>query len=164
LNEAQILAEELSSDSVGDRRRAAKMLAMLEEQSAPACLTLLHAVADPDEQVREWVYEAIENFGPPPTADRESICNLACSAEADTRFLALKVLARLREQASDTASELVKRSSVEAEPIVLTQMLKTLAKISPADDQEVNGCLKMHCSHADERVKAAAERLLAGRK
>ena len=57
----------------------------------------------------------------------------------------------------------VLRYSREQEPIVLTQLLKTMSRIAPADDETVNGCLKAHCAHADERVKSAAERLLSSR-
>ncbi|WP_237227145.1 HEAT repeat domain-containing protein [Rubinisphaera sp. JC750] len=163
MDQVQILAEELTSESVTDRRRAARLMASLDEQAAPACVQLLHAVSDADEQVRNWVCECLENLGPPRAEDRATICNLACTGEADTRFLSLKVLGRLNEQAKDVASDLVARATDEQEPIVLTQLLKTMSRIAPADDETVNGCLKAHCAHADERVKSAAERLLSSR-
>ena len=52
MDQVQILAEELTSESVTDRRRAARLMASLDEQAAPACVQLLHAVSDADEQVR----------------------------------------------------------------------------------------------------------------
>lgn len=164
MNDIQLLVAALEAESVADRRRAAESLAMLAEQSRSAAIPLLHAVTDHDEDVRNWATEALENLGPPDPADTDSLLNLVeTSAEDDVRYLALVLLGRLDAGGGVVFDELVaSRESIQT-PVVLVQYLKTLSRLATEDPrrQRLREMCRRELNHADPRVQAVSERLLA---
>ncbi|MCA8982344.1 MAG: HEAT repeat domain-containing protein [Planctomycetaceae bacterium] len=164
MNDIPMLVAALEAESVADRRRAAESLAMLAEQSRSAAIPLLHAVNDHDEGVRNWATEALENLGPPDPADTDSLLNLVeTSAENDVRYLALVLLGRLEAGGSVFFDELMaSRDSIQA-PVVLVQYLKTLSRLATENvqRQRLQEMCRRELKHADPRVQAVSERLLA---
>ncbi len=163
MEDVRLLAEELQGEAVADRRRAARLLALLAEESRAAVVPLLCALADEDDEVRDWVTETLENLGPPELTDAEEILHLlASTAEADIQFFALKLLGRLEVFGARHFAPLVRLRDKLHTPVVVAQFLKSLAKLAHEESQlfELRELCQEALSHTDKRVTATARRLL----
>ncbi len=87
------LINDLNSDQLAVRRRAAEQLAAAPD--AAAAVSLVRACGDADEQVREWAVAALEQLGPPDAADGPAILNLLTNANRDVRYWSATLLGRL---------------------------------------------------------------------
>lgn len=163
MEDVRLLAEELQGEAVADRRRAARLLALLAEESRSAVVPLLSALADEDDEVRDWVTSALENLGPPELTDAEAILQLlASTVEADIQFFALKLLGRLEVFGARHFSPLMRLNDRLQTPVVVAQFLKTLARLAHEESQvlELRKLCQEALNHSDKRVNATARRLL----
>lgn len=163
MNDCQILAEELQAEAVADRRRAAKMLAMLAEEAQSAAIAMLHAVTDADEEVCNWISEALENLGPPQVSDAQTIANLAVTAaHPDTQYFACSLLGRLGPRAHEQYPEIAGLVRQTENPVIKNQALKTAARIAAESQRNQLRQLVEDCqSSPDPAVKATATRILS---
>ncbi len=131
MNDARILAEELRADDVKQRRRAAKMLALLEEAAQPAALELLIALSDRDDQVRQWSTEALDMLGAPDISETTAIANLAVSIpDSDVQYYAITLLGRLGTTAVEYVSDLLTCTEKQFEATVRVRAIWALSRIS----------------------------------
>ncbi len=103
--EVSALIQALAADSASQRRGAAERLAQMGADARPACLALVRAVGDDDEEVVEWSAAALEEVGPPPVESAEALAGLL-SDGADVGYWAATLLGRLGPAAAGTVPHL----------------------------------------------------------
>ena len=108
------LINDLNSDQLAVRRRAAEQLAAAPD--AAAAVSLVRACGDADEQVREWAVAALEQLGPPDAADGPAILNLLTNANRDVRYWSATLLGRLGRLAPRRSGRWVKPSKTIRTP------------------------------------------------
>jgi len=84
---------------------AARALSEMGEGAAEAGAELVQAVADENEDVREWSVAALEEMGPPPYSALPSLTNLLKDA-SDVAYWAATLLGRLEAEAAPAVGEL----------------------------------------------------------
>ncbi len=92
------------------RAAAAEQLAHLAEEARPAAVSLVEAMGDTDNTVRDWAYAALESLGPPPANEAAALAKLAEDPRLDVAYWAVILLGRL---AAD-----VGLASTDATPLV----------------------------------------------
>ncbi len=162
MNDARILAEELRADDVKQRRRAAKMLALLEEAAQPAALELLIDLSDRDEQVRQWSTEALDMLGAPVISETTAIANLAVSIpDSDVQYYAITLLGRLGTTAVEYVSDLLTCTKKQFEATVRARAIWALSRISNNGvEAKIIKALEQLKNDENANVSAAAVRSL----
>jgi hypothetical protein len=111
------LVAALGSADVAQRSEAAQQLARLGGDAQEAALPLVRASVDPADEVCEWVAAALEELGPPPSADVPELATLLVDPQAEIGYWAATLLGRLREEAAPAVAAL---AGVLAEPVDVT--------------------------------------------
>jgi HEAT repeat protein len=101
------LCSELRNPDVAVRRAAAQQFAESPEASHDGCLTLLDAIEDDDEQVREWVSAAFEGMEAPDASAVPTLMKYLASEQSGGSYWAATLLGRLGPQASPATEALV---------------------------------------------------------
>jgi len=160
--DARILAEELRADDRKQRRRAAKMLALLEEAAQPAALELLIAVSDRDEQVRQWSTEALDMLGAPDVSETATIANIATSiSDVDVQYYAITLLGRLGTTAVGYVSDLLTCTEKQFDATVRVRAIWALSRISNKGvEAKIIEALEQLKNDKNAKVSAAAFRSL----
>ena len=163
MQDARILAEELQADDVRQRRRAAKMLALLEDAAQPAALELLTALTDSDEQVRQWSTEAIDMLGAPDISVASAIADLAVSdTNADVQYYSITLLGRLAGSAATYLPAILTCTNQQFPPTVRIRAIWALSRISISENEKkIIEVLNQLNNDEHAGVSAAAVRALA---
>lgn len=109
---------ELRSPQASSRRVAAERFALTPQASRTGCLALVDAVIDEDDEVREWISEALEGMGPPDAKDVPCLVQRLGGENGDRCYWAATLLGRLGPGASAAvpalASTLINHLSLPA--------------------------------------------------
>src|SRR5687768_15634169 len=97
---------ELRSPDPTTRRKAAEQIAASPEASRIACLELLGLVDDGDDDVREWVSEALEGMGPPDAAVLPALIQRLEDADGGRGYWAATLIGRLGPDGSQATAAL----------------------------------------------------------
>ena len=100
-----LLINDLNSEQVDLRRRAAEGLSRHSEAQA-AAVSLVRACSDPDEQVREWAVAALEELGEPSVGDVSALSGMLKDPSADSVYWAATLLGRLGLQGAAAVPQL----------------------------------------------------------
>jgi HEAT repeat protein len=169
------------------RLRAADALRQMGKAAAPAAAELVAALADPEQQVRGVVAQAVGELAPDvPGAvpalvkqfpDRDAIRAVARfkaagaaavpqlvvllkSENVDTRRQAVRALGKIGEPARPHAAEIVALTDSDPEPGVQEQAAEALGDIGPLVAAEAIPALVRALKHHDEKVRGDAVRAL----
>ena len=86
---------------------AAERLAELGPDARQAAASLVRAMGDPNEEVRELVAAALEELGSPPLGNLPELARLLEDPSADVGYWAATLLGRLGEAGADAVSPLI---------------------------------------------------------
>ncbi|WP_339746656.1 HEAT repeat domain-containing protein [uncultured Rubinisphaera sp.] len=137
MNDAEQFAVELQSADVKTRQRAAEKLARLTDGAAPALISLLDAVGDMDETVREWSVEALENLGTPSREQLPDLADFLNRTKAvDPQWFALKILSRYGTEASKHFVLVTQFFSSDHPQNIRMQAIITACKVASDDKQQ----------------------------
>lgn len=123
------LAESLAQGAATERAAAAERLAQLGEAARPAAVSLVRAVADDDESLREWAAAALEGMGPPDQADLPALARLTEDGRLDVSYWALTLLGRCGRAAAPHRDSVARLVEHHAEPAVRARARWALARI-----------------------------------
>ncbi len=150
----------LGSEIVAERQAAAEMLAKSGTVARAAAVGLCRAANDTDETVREWANAALEEMGPPPSAEKESLAELLEAPEG-TAYWAVTLLGRLEGEAHSISAKLAALVQYEATPAeVRNRALWSLEKIG-SRTPEVKQAAEAAAKSENPRTARLAAKLLA---
>jgi len=153
------LSVQLESTNDEQRIEAAEELSYLAEGAQAAALPLVRAVADDNEEVREWVNSALEELGPPEVDDAEALANLLSDENADVGYWAATLLGRLESEAASTVPRLASVLNSQAALQVRERAAWALGKIGPAAMSATEELSKAAASE-DARLARLAKKAL----
>lgn len=154
------LAGDLTSTDVAVRMRAAEGLAQAGAEAGAAAVELVHACADPDAGVREWVVAALEGLGPAPDGSLAALTSLAGDAEPLTAYWALTLLGRSGAAAAPAVAAIAARLAPPAPVEVRQRAAWALARLGPAAAPAADG-LRAAAAADDPRLARLASEALA---
>jgi HEAT repeat protein len=123
---------ELRSPDLTARREAAEQFAASPEASRIGCLELLEAVNDSDDDVREWVSEALEGMGAPDAAVLPALIRRLEDADADRGYWAATLIGRLGPDGSQATAGLSDALRDHTSLATRERAAWALGKIGPA--------------------------------
>lgn len=126
------LSIQLESTDVDQRIGAAEQLSYLAEDAQAAAIPLVRAMADENEEVREWISSALEELGPPDHADAEALAGLLDDQNADVGYWASTLLGRLGRNAAPAVPQLARVVDSQTALQVRERAAWALGKIGPA--------------------------------
>jgi HEAT repeat protein len=142
------------------RVEAARQLAALGRAAQQAAVPLAQAMADAEEEVREWVAAALEELGPPPATDVERLIALLAAPCADVAYWAATLLGRLAADAAPATSALAHVLSHGREPAVRERAAWALGAIGPSARPACDA-LRQAAQEAHPRLARLARNALA---
>jgi HEAT repeat protein len=93
----------------------------------PAAATaLVRALADSDDDVRQWVGEALENLGPPPADQLADLTSLARGNNDDITYWAVTLIGRLGHAATTARPLLEELAGADRPPAIRQRARKVL--------------------------------------
>lgn len=135
------LVVDLDSESIEQRIDAARSLATLGVEAAPAIIPLLQSLdRTDDEQLNEWMTACLESCGAPATEDLPKLVELLKdSSKDDSRYWALTLIGRMESEGKPACSDVCQLLETYAEQqsgadSIIQRGLWTLGRI--ADDNE----------------------------
>lgn len=149
----------LNSPEEAARCEAAEHLARLGPDAQAAAVGLVRACSDQSEQVLESVVAALEELGPPPTADLEALAALAGHENTDTAYWAITLLGRLRGDAAPAVGALSAVLSNSTKIAVRQRAAWALGKIGPSADDAIDA-LRRASADDDPRLARLAQRAI----
>lgn len=99
------LIHDLAVGNDDQRLAAAKQLAGMELEAAPAGVALIEACGGGDE-LREWANSALESMGPPPRKLLAGLIPLLADARLDVAYWAATLIGRLGPEAGSARESL----------------------------------------------------------
>jgi HEAT repeat protein len=153
-----MLIQQLASDDVQQRRRAAEALAQ-QPDIAPATLVLTQACGDHDEQVQEWAVAALENLGTPPVDYAADLAGLLNHPAGLVGYWAATLLGRMGEDAASAKEALASTLSGTAEIAVRQRAAWALGKMGPAAADAAH-VLRQASQSSDARLRRLAMQAL----
>lgn len=127
--DTSIFVNDLNSDQLAVRRRAAEQLAT--HLDAAAAVPLVRACGDADESVREWAVAALEQLGIPDAADAPALTELLTAGQRDVRYWSATLLGRLGQRAASAVTALTDSTAQDADPAVRQRAAWALGEIGP---------------------------------
>lgn len=127
--DTSIFVNDLNSDQLTVRRRAAEQLAA--HLDAAAAVPLVRASGDADESVREWAVAALEQLGIPDAADAAALTELLTAEQRDVRYWSATLLGRLGRRAASAVTALTDSTARDADPAVRQRAAWALGEIGP---------------------------------
>jgi len=163
MSDGDILFSRLRSPDAAVRQQAARMLAMDAETTRLGAVVVLAATDDPDETVREWSVEAIENCGPVKNGLLPILVeHLHHTTSASQLILGLKLLGRSKENAAEFFPSAVAFCDESRPTQVRSQACKTATLIAGDKEQpELRQLLERLSSDSDDVVSSTANRMLS---
>jgi HEAT repeat protein len=153
------LVADLKSTEAEIRATAAEQLCRLEEGAREAALPLVMAAGDDDERVRDWAAAALEELGPPSTADVQSLENALADEHADRAYWAATLLGRLEGKAADSVGSLEKALTEHSVSQVRQRAAWALGKIGPEAGSAI-AALQEAATSEDARLARLASRAI----
>ncbi|MCG6156031.1 hypothetical protein L1A08_09465 [Rubinisphaera sp. ICM_H10] len=137
------------------------MLAMDAETTRLGAVVVLTATDDPDETVREWAVEAIENCGPVTSGLLPILVEHLHHTTSPTQLiLGLKLLGRSKEQAAEFFPSAVSFCDGAHPTQVRSQACKTAVVVAGEGDRaELRRLLEELAQDDDEIVSSTATRM-----
>lgn len=123
------LSAKLERGTLPERVAAAEQLARLGTQAQVAIVTLVRATADDNEDVRSWANTALEECGPPRSADLPALVDLLDHASLDVAHSAALLLGRLGGDGADAVEALTRALGHHHELVVRERAAWALGKI-----------------------------------
>ena len=155
--DVSLLIAGLQSDAVAVRVEAAEALCHRAEAGRSAAVPLVRACADVSEEVREWAVAALEELGPPHTADVGRLAGLADDGNPDVAYWAITLLGRLGADAAPAVGQLVRAVSLHEASTVHGRAAWALGKIGPAAASALD-VLRTASAGGDPRLAQLASR------
>jgi HEAT repeat protein len=126
------LIAELSSSDVSRRRRAAEQFAHRQPAEGRVAISLLDALVDEDEQVREWATAALEGMSSPDIEDIAGLAQRLTDSVGDGSYWAATLLGRLGPEAAQAVVPLTDALKNQASLTARERAAWALGKIGPA--------------------------------
>jgi HEAT repeat protein len=133
--EIRALAALLDSASLAERRRAAEQLSRLGPAAKPAAATLVMALADTDETVREWATAALEEINAPAGEQTAQLAAMLKHAHPDAGYWAATLLGRIGPEALPAAGALAEAVAESPHAHVQERAAWALGKLGPGAAQ-----------------------------
>jgi HEAT repeats len=125
------LQSDLKSNDAAVRARAAEQLCHLEGGAQAAAVSLVEALGDSDESVREWANAALESLGPPDVKDVAALARLVANPQLDIAYWGATLLGRLGGNASSAVAALNVAVQSHPEIAVKQRAAWALGEIGP---------------------------------
>lgn len=142
------------------RIAAAERLMRLGPEAQAAAVALAQAACDQDEGVREAVIAAVEELGPPSSADAPALAKLLGNPSSDVGYWAATLLGRLAIEAADTVTGLATAVTTAADPVVRQRAAWALGQVGPAAAPALD-VLRQAADSDDPRLQRLAARAIA---
>lgn len=100
---------------------AAEELSLMGPDADPATVALVRAMANPNEEVREFVTEALEELGPPSPVHLPELAGLLEDPNADVGYWAATLLGRMGKLRKSAIAPLIKAVENTVIPIAVRE-------------------------------------------
>lgn len=122
------LVHDLLGNDGEQQLAAAKQLAGMEAEAAPAGVALIRALTG-DDELREWANSALESMGPPPRELLPELISLLSDEHLDVGFWAATLIGRLGQEAGSARDALQSCESTSAHEAVRRKASWALVRI-----------------------------------
>lgn len=158
--DVDLLARSLGGSQLAERLQAAGQLARLGREAQAAAVPLVRAMADPNEEVRQWASAALEELGPPRVGDLEALNTLLADPNADLAYWAATLLGRLAADAAAAVQSLADAVTQGRELAVRERAAWALGQIGPLA-RSASGVLEQAAQQPAVRLARLARESLA---
>ncbi len=117
----------LASAEAPKRLDAARSLA--QSPDASAAVALLTALADTNDEVRQWANEALENLGEPSLEHLTALLESTVSDNNDQAYWAITLIGRLGPRAIQARAELARLAEMHQMPEIRRRAVWALQRI-----------------------------------